>query len=234
MKIIRLDAGKLAALLGDGSGLPGEPAEMIGQLVPVIDILPFLVGAAEVPLQEPAAGIIRTSELWGHSGQRISPSGGAGNFSGLGSTYEAEGLAAGITKLQIVALLLGVNVDAILRLYHENVDVFVPPGDLGNLETNIRSNTDGVFGFADWTAQVVAPDTVPIPNHSGRLTRLLLDVPELGAGGGLDFQWLITMPALWTRNLTAQTQAMGWGIWARAAATAITASYSVIVRKLPA
>lgn len=228
MRILRLDAGKLAALLGDGSALPGEPSEMIGQLVPVLDILPFLVGAAEVPLQEPVGGTIRTGELWAHGGNRVSGAGGAGQFSGLGDTYEADAASARVTKLQIVAMNFRVSVDCRLRLYYETVDVFVGAGDLGNLADNRRSNTDNEFGFIDWAAQTPAPDTIIIPNHSGRTTRVVMDMAAAG-----EFDHTLIMPALFSRDLTAQNQAMGWGVWAATTVTAITCIYRVIVRKLP-
>lgn len=240
--VVRIYDPKFPLDLSDLLDLRGGtvPLDVDERIVVLIDATDLLTNAAAKRVQvvtlpgdiSDAPGAVSASELWTHGNQRTSGAGGAGQFSGIGVTYQAIGAGEAVTQLQLVELRVRSTVDARLRFYYETVDLFGTEGDLGNLATNLRSVSDPTasnFGFVDWLSQTPTPDTIILPNHSARSTRLIFNIPA-----SVDYSFLLGPAALFNRTITGQTQAMGWGVWAEAVVTAITATYSVIVRKLPA
>lgn len=216
-----------------GGTVPLDVDERIVVFIDATDLLTNAKGKRVEVINPPdTPGGVSASELWTHGDQRSVGAGGAGQFSGMGYTYQAIGAGEAVTQLQLVELRVRSNVDARLRMYYETVDVFGAEIDLGNLATNLRSVSDATasnFGGVPWTGTVPSPDAAIIPNHSARSTRLVFNIPA-----NVDYSFLLGPAALFNRTITAQTQAMGWGVWTQAVVTGITATYSVIVRKLPA
>lgn len=240
--VVRIYDPKFPLDLSDLLDLRGGtvPLDVDERIVVLIDATDLLTNAAAKRVQvvtlpgdiSDAPGAVSASELWTHGDQRNVGAGGAGQFSGMGYTYQAIDATEAVTQLQLVELRVRSIVDARLRFYYETVDLFGGADSLGNLATNLRSADDPTasnFGKVPWTAQTPTPDTTNIGNHSARSTRLVFNIPA-----SVDYSFLLGPAALFNRTITGQTQAMGWGVWAQAVVTGITATYSVIVRKLPA
>lgn len=240
--VVRIYDPKFPLDLSDLLDLRGGtvPLDVDERIVVLIDATDLLTNAAAKRVQvitlpgdiSDAPGAVSASELWTHGDQRNVGAGGAGQFSGMGYTYQAIGAGEAVTQLQLVELRVRSDVAARLRFYYETVDVFGAETDLGNLATNLRSVSDATasnFGGVPWTATTPAPDAAIIPNHSARVTRLVFNIPA-----NVDYSFLLGPAALFNRTIAAQTQAMGWGVWTQAVVTGISATYAVIVRKLPA